>query len=146
MEKNLSCVDIREQSPISLAFVGDGCLELMVRARLVQTTRLLPNQLHAHAVRLVSAKGQAQAVTVIEPLLSAEETAILHRGKNASKATVAKHATPAQYRASTGLEALFGWLYLTGAQTRLEELFETIWNGVYLAPQQDAEKPCTAQE
>ena len=130
-------IDIREQSPIALAFVGDGVFELLVRARLVSTTRLVPHSLHAQAVRLVSAKGQAVAAEALLPLLSEEEQAVLRRGKNASKATVSKHATPAQYRTSTGLEALFGWLYLQRRGQRIETLFDAAWNAVY------AERPAS---
>lgn len=123
-------VDIREQSPLSLAFVGDGVYELLVRARLVEYTRLVPNQLHRHTVRFVSAKGQCRGLEAILPLLSEEELAVVRRGKNASKATVAKHATPQEYRASTALEALFGWLYLQGQQERIYQLFSAVWDAV----------------
>ena len=61
-----------------------------------------------------------------------QEQAVLRRGKNSSKATVAKHATPQEYRASTAIEALFGWLYLQKQNDRIEELFDIIWNTVYL--------------
>lgn len=125
-------VDILEQSPIALAFVGDGVFELLVRARLVGSTRLVPGQLHAHAVRLVSAKGQQAALDIIAPLLTVREQAVVRRGKNSTKATVAKHATPEQYRASTALEALFGWLYLQNEDVRIALLFEEIWNTLYL--------------
>ena len=96
-------IDIHEQSPIALAFVGDGVFEVLVRARLVERTRLVPNRLHAAAVKFVS-----------------------------TKATVAKHATPQEYRASTALESLFGWLYLQNRGARVEELFNVIWDA--LAP------------
>lgn len=125
-------IDLHEMSPIALAFVGDGVYELLVRARLVERTRLVPNHLHRHAVRLVSAKGQFTAFEAIEPLLTEQEQAVLRRGKNSSKATVAKHATPQEYRASTAIEALFGWLYLQNQNDRIEELFDIIWNTVYL--------------
>lgn len=124
-------IDILEQSPISLAFVGDGVFELLVRSRLVGHTRLLPNQLHAHTVRLVSAKGQSAALDTIEPLLTEQELAVVRRGKNSTKATVSKHATPQEYRASTALEALFGWLYLQHELERIQTLFEVIWQTVY---------------
>ena len=125
-------IDIHEQSPISLAFVGDGVFEVLVRTRLVERTRLVPNQLHAHAVRLVSAKGQAVALEVVEPLLTEQEQGVVRRGKNSSKATVSKHATPQEYRASTALEALFGWLYLQNETARIEQLFNLIWDTIYL--------------
>lgn len=124
-------IDIKEQSPLSLAFVGDGVYELLVRARLVGTTRLVPNRLHIYAVRFVSAKGQFQALNLIEPLLTVQEKAVVTRGKNASKATVSKHATAEEYRASTAFEALIGWLYLQNQNNRIEELFNIIWSKFY---------------
>ena len=62
-------------------------------------------------------------------MLTEAEQAVLRRGRNASKATVAKHATPREYRASTGFEALLGWLFLTGQTARIEELFDALWAG-----------------
>lgn len=123
-------IDLREQSPIALAFVGDGILEALVRARLVERTRLAPNRLHAAAVHFVCAKSQCAALEQLEPLLTEEEQNVVRRGKNATKATVAKHATPREYRASTALEALFGWLYLQNRKDRLEELFELVWESL----------------
>ena len=122
-------VDIREQSPLSLAFVGDAVLELLVRQRLVETTRLLPGKLHTAATRYVSARAQSRELELLEPVLTEEEAGVLRRGKNASKATVAKHATPREYRASTGFECLLGYLYLKGRNDRIEELFELVWQG-----------------
>ena len=87
-------IDIREQSPLSLAFVGDAVLELLVRQRLVETTRLLPGRLHTAATRYVSARAQSRELAILEPVLTEEEANVLRRGKNASKATVANHATP----------------------------------------------------
>src|SRR5699024_6406172 len=101
-------VDLHEMSPLALAFVGDAVLELLVRGRLVATTRLQPGRLHSAATRYVSAKAQFRELTALEPMLTEAETAVLRRGKNASKATVAKHATAQEYRASTGLECLLG--------------------------------------
>ncbi|MDD3428846.1 MAG: ribonuclease III domain-containing protein, partial [Oscillospiraceae bacterium] len=103
-------IDIHEQSPLALAFVGDGVLEVLVRQRCVGRTRLVPGKLHAMAVKFVSAKGQFAALQHIEPMLTEEEQGLVRRGKNATKASVAKHATPQEYRASTGLECLFGYL------------------------------------
>lgn len=125
-------IDIREQPSLALAFVGDGVFEVLVRERLVSHTRLLPNQLHSHAVRLVSAKGQCAGLALLEPVLTEREADVVRRGKNSNKATVAKNATPQEYRASTALEALFGWLYLQNQNDRIEELFNLIWDGVYL--------------
>ena len=120
-------IDPRELSPLALAFVGDAVLELLVRARLVGTTRLQPNRLHTVATHYVSAHAQNLELDIIEPMLTDAEAAVLRRGKNASKATVAKHATVQEYRASTGFECLLGWLYLNGRLSRVHELFETLW-------------------
>lgn len=122
-------IDIREQSPLSLAFVGDAVLELLVRQRLVETTRLLPGRLHSVATRYVSARAQSRELAILEPVLTEEEGNVLRRGKNASKATVAKHATPQEYRASTGFECLLGYLYLKGRNDRIVELFDLLWEG-----------------
>ena len=122
-------VDIHELSPLALAFVGDAVLELLVRARLVGTTRLQPNQLHTSATRYVSARAQSRELEILEPLLTEAEANVLRRGKNASKASVAKHATVQEYRASTGLECLLGWLYLQGRLDRVQQLFDALWAG-----------------
>ena len=122
-------IDIREQSPLSLAFVGDAVLELLVRQRLVETTRLLPGRLHSVATRYVSARAQSRELSILEPVLTEEEANVLRRGKNASKATVAKHATPQEYRASTVFECLLGYLYLKGRNDRIVELFDLLWEG-----------------
>ena len=114
-------VDIHEMSPLALAFVGDAVLELLVRGKLVGTT----------------ARAQSRELEILEPLLTEQEAAVLRRGKNASKATVAKHATVQEYRASTGLECLLGWLYLQGRGSRIQELFDALWAGY------DPDRPAT---
>ena len=113
-------VDIHEMSPLALAFVGDAVLELLVRARLVGTTRLQPNRLHTVATHYVSAHAQNLELDIIEPMLTDAEAAVLRRGKNASVQ---------EYRASTGFECLLGWLYLQGRNDRIEELFNAMWDG-----------------
>ncbi len=120
-------VDIHEMSPVALAFVGDAVLELLVRARLVGSTRLQPNRLHTVATHYVSAHAQCRELDILEPLLTEAEANVLRRGKNASKASVAKHATVQEYRASTGLECLLGWLYLRGENDRIQQLFDAVW-------------------
>ena len=97
-------IDIHEMSPLALAFAGDAVLELLVRQRLVETSRLQLGRLHSVATHYVSAHAQNQELALIEPMLTEEEQNILRRGKNASKASVAKHATAQEYRASTGFE------------------------------------------
>lgn len=120
-------VDIREMNPLSLAFMGDGVLELLVRQHLVERSRLLPGKLHAEAVRYVSARSQFLEMKLLEPMLTEEEHAVFRRGKNANKATVAKHASVEEYRTSTGFECLLGWLYLKGRDERIMELMDVLW-------------------
>ena len=120
-------VDIREMNPLSLAFMGDGVLELLVRQYLVERSRLLPGKLHAEAVRYVSARSQFLEMKLLEPMLTEEEHAVFRRGKNANKATVAKHASVEEYRTSTGFECLLGWLYLKGRNERIMELMDVLW-------------------
>lgn len=120
-------VDIREMNPLSLAFMGDGVLELLVRQHLVERSRLLPGKLHAEAVRYVSARSQFLEMKLLEPMLTEEENAVFRRGKNANKATVAKHASVEEYRTSTGFECLLGWLYLKGRNERIMELMDVLW-------------------
>jgi len=134
-------IDLRERSPLALAFVGDGVLETLVRTRLVERTRLAPGRLHAAAVHFVCARSQCAALEVIEPLLSEEEQAVVRRGKNCSKATVARHATPREYRASTALEALFGWLYLQNETNRVQTLFDAVWDALLPSLEREEKQP-----
>lgn len=128
-------VDIREMNPLSLAFMGDGVLELLVRQHLVERSRLLPGKLHAEAVRYVSARSQFLEMKLLEPMLTEEEHAVFRRGKNANKATVAKHASVEEYRTSTGFECLLGWLYLKGRNERIMELMDVLWREFELETQ-----------
>ncbi len=124
-------IDIKEQSPVALAFVGDAVLEMLVRARLVERTRLKINELNARKIKLVSAKGQFEALLAIQEYLNEEETGVMKRGRNATKLSVSKNATPEEYRASTALETLFGYLYLKNEHERIKQLFEYIWEHIY---------------
>ena len=113
-------IDPRELSPLALAFVGDSVLELLVRQRLVEHHRLSAGKLNAEKVKYVSARAQFREEQLLEPLFTEDELAVFKRGRNASKASVAKHT-------STGFECLLGWLYLNGQLSRVHELFETLW-------------------
>ncbi len=111
--------------PILLAYVGDAVYELYIRQWLVRQGAKPVSQLHRRATRFTSAAGQADILRRLEPLLTEEETAFVRRGRN-TKSKVPKNADMAEYRMATGLEALVGWLYLSGAQKRLDELFSFI--------------------
>ena len=97
------------------------------RQRLVEHHRLSAGKLNAEKVKYVSARAQFREEQLLEPLFTEDELAVFKRGRNASKASVAKHASPEEYRASTGFECLLGWLYLNGQLDRVHELFDTLW-------------------
>lgn len=118
MEKGLN-----EISTAALAYLGDSVLEVAVRRMLVERGLSSSRALNKTALSYVTAPAQAAAVARILPLLSEEETAVYHRGRNMGHSGVPKHATVAQYRMATGFEALFGYLHLAGRQERLDELF-----------------------
>ena len=115
-------VDIREQSPLSLAFVGDAVYSLLIRQHFVTSKRYNINVLNKMTVKYVSAHGQFMALELRRELLTEEEAAVAKRGQNASKASVAKNASVAEYRASTGFESLLGYLKLTNQDERIEYL------------------------
>ena len=115
-------IDPRELSPLALAFVGDSVLELLVRQRLAEHHRLSAGRLNAEKVKYVSARAQFREEQLLEPLFTEDELAMFKRGRNASKASVSKHASPEEYRASTGFECLLGWLYLNGQLDRVHDL------------------------
>lgn len=109
-------------NPVVLAFVGDAAETLLVRQKLALTSGYKTGELNKRASESVSAHGQSQRLEEVLPLLTEEEAEIYRRGRNAKKLTRSKHATAAEYSRSTGFEAVLGYLYLTGQQTRLEEL------------------------
>lgn len=111
-------------SPLTLAFVGDAVFDLFVRERLVCLANRPVNRLHSLAVSLVKASSQARAAKIIAEKLSEKELSVLKRGRNAHTNHKAKNASESDYHYATGLEALFGFLYLSGEDDRLRELFE----------------------
>ncbi len=123
---DLKGVDPRLLSPGTLAFLGDAVYELLVRQRLVEQANMPVKQLHLLAVDKVRASFQSRACALLEPLLTEEELAVWKRGRNANGVKPPKHADAAEYRRATGLEALFGYLFLSGRQQRLRELFDCI--------------------
>ena len=113
-------------SGLSLAFIGDSVYETVVREYLLRNGSMPVGKLHRLAVKMVCAKAQAHFFDVFEPLLSEEEHEILLRGRNASSTHVPKGACAIEYRKATGVESLFGWLYLNGKNERIHELFEVM--------------------
>ena len=113
-------------STLGLAHLGDGVYELMVRSWLVLHGKARANDLHRATVRYVSAPAQAERFARIQPLLAEEEHDVFRRGRNTAPHSVPKAASRAEYQSATGLEALFGWLYLQGRTERLNELFSVM--------------------
>ena len=110
-------------STLGLAHLGDGVYEVMVRSWLVLHGKAKAKDLHRATVRYVAAPAQAERFERIQSLLTEEEADVFRRGRNTDPHSVPKAASRAQYQTATGLEALFGWLYLQGRTERLNELF-----------------------
>ena len=111
--------DLRSYSPLTLAYIGDGVYELIIRTILVKKGNCPVNRLHKKASSLVKAGAQSAIMEVIEKELTEEELSVYRRGRNAHSPTMAKHATMADYRRATGFEALMGYLYLKEDYTRM---------------------------
>ncbi len=111
--------DMRSYSPLTLAYIGDGVYELIIRTILVKKGNCPVNQLHKKASSLVKASAQSAIIDNIESELTEEEHAVYKRGRNAHSPTMAKHATMADYRRATGFEALMGYLYLKEDYNRM---------------------------
>lgn len=114
----------RLKNPLALAFVGDTVWDLLIRQRLLYTQAKV-NALHKQAIAQVNAGAQAQAAALVEPVLTPEEAEVFRRGCNAhARHNAPKNQDPVAYSRATGLEALMGYLYLTGRQARILELFD----------------------
>ncbi len=120
----------QELSPLNLAFIGDCVYEMLVRETLVAQANRPVNDLHRESVKYVSAKAQTQAYHSIKDCLTGQELAVFKRGRNAKVGHSPKSATQSEYHTATGVEALFGWLYLSEQPDRLQELFALIWQNL----------------
>ncbi|MDE6723050.1 MAG: ribonuclease III [Eubacterium sp.] len=119
-------INPKQLSPLNLAFVGDCVYEMLVRETLVCDANRPVNDLHRESVKYVSAKAQTEAFNKIKDCLTEEETAQFKRGRNAKVGHSPKSATDAEYHTATGVEALFGYLYLNSNLERIKELFRII--------------------
>lgn len=126
---NMSEREVNKISMLGLAHVGDGVYELLIRGMLCQTGHSAVMDLHRSTVALVKAQAQAEVAGKLLPMLGDEEHAVYNRGRNAKVNSVPKHADISQYHAATGLEALFGWLYLQGRIDRINQLFAVVMEG-----------------
>ena len=121
--------EVNQMNMLALAHVGDAVYELLVRSRLCREKKAPVQQLHRLTVQIVRAEAQAEAAEKLLPLLDEEELAVYKRGRNTKVNSAPHHADIGQYHAATGLEALFGFLYLTGRTGRIEELFTAVMEG-----------------
>ena len=119
-------INPKQLSPLNLAFIGDGVYEMLVREMLVADANRPVGDLHNESVKYVSAKAQTEAYEIIKDLLTEEEEAVFKRGRNAKVGHSPKSATHGEYHTATGIEALFGYLYLNSEEKRLRELFKII--------------------
>ena len=122
-EMQLTPLQVNAISNLGLAHMGDGVYELMCRAYLCAKGDHTVKNLHKDAVQLVKAPTQAAFADKLKPFLTEEELDYFRRGKNAHTHAAPKSASRAEYAKATGLEALFGALYLLGRKERLNELF-----------------------
>lgn len=123
----ISPEETRLLNPLQLAYMGDTVWELLVRSR-AMARRLTVRHMHQAAVAGVNAQAQAQALERIAAALTDDEADVVRRGRNAHPHHAGpKHQDPADYKAATGLEALFGYLYISGQEERLMTLFTLAW-------------------
>lgn len=118
--------DIREVPTSVLAYVGDAVFELYVRLHVAARTCSKSGMLHKKVITFVRAQSQANAIRVLTPELTDEEAAIFRRAKNSNPGSMAKNASPADYKYATGLEAVIGYLYLTDQKERLDFILQRI--------------------
>lgn len=132
LHPSMSLAQVNAISALGLAHMGDGVFELLVRSYLCSHSSAAKNgQLHRLTVSYVSAPAQAKFVEYLLPNMTEEELAFYKRGRNAHVHGVPKNATPGEYARATGLEALFGTLFLLGRTQRISELFEPAMEAIY---------------
>ena len=115
--------DVRAYSPLTLAYIGDGIYELVIRSVVVERANRSANDLHKKTTRYVKAPAQSAMIEALLPELTEEEEAVYRRGRNAKSYTTPKNADLMDYRHATGVEAVFGYLYLDGKMERAIDLF-----------------------
>lgn len=120
-------LELRQYSPIVLAYIGDAAFELMVRTHMVASGKKKVKDLHHDTVQIVKAESQARLVRQMFDELTEDEQDIVRRGRNA-KSSPSKNAHVQDYRMSTGFEALLGYLYLKGDYQRLASIFDWVFD------------------
>ena len=113
-------------NPIVLAFVGDAVYSLFVREKLTFTSDSKTGELNKLATEQVNATAQSEFVKEIMPLLNEDELSVFKRARNAKKPSKSKSCSVVEYNKSTGIEAVVGYLYITGQRQRINQLLENI--------------------
>ncbi len=132
MDSLLSCdFDLRQISPLTLSFIGDGVYDLMIREYIISLANRPVGQLNKRKVSVVNCKFQAECANKLEPHLTEEELTIYKRCRNVNVHSVPKNADKGDYHLATGFEAVFGYLYLKKDIERIRELFNIIVDDVY---------------
>lgn len=124
--------DIRSYSALKLAYLGDAVFEIIIRTLIIERTGGPVKNLHKKTSALVNAKAQAELVSAMQEHLTKDELSVFRHGRNAKTSSVAKHADIHDYRLATGLEALFGYLYMTGRSARAVELLKLAVNRLHI--------------
>lgn len=119
---DIHSVDVKTYSPLTLAYMGDGVFDLIIRSVVVGKGNTKASQLHQRTSQIVKAHSQSVLIETLVPYLTEEEMDVYRRGRNAKSPTMAKHASMSDYRKATGLEALMGYLYVTDQFERAVEL------------------------
>ena len=123
---NMPKAEIDAISNLGLAHMGDCVYEILCRAYLCSRGNKTVERLHRETIQMVKATFQAKFVDKMLPLLTEEELTYYRRGKNSHVHGVPKSATPAEYAKATGLEALFGYLFLSGQKERANDIFNKV--------------------
>ncbi len=124
MHDNKAFTQVNQLSPLVLAFIGDSVFDLFIRSRLVMRKSVSAHKMHIKATGYVKAAAQSRIALSLHDKLNEEEKLVFRRGRNAKSATVPKNADIMDYRHSTAIEAVIGYLYLSGKEERLMELLE----------------------
>ncbi len=130
-QMQFSPAQVNEITNLGLAHMGDAVYELMCRTYLCQNGYKTVLKLHRDTISLVKAPAQAKFADILKPYLNEDEQAYFRRGKNAHTHAAPKSASRQEYAKATGLEALFGALYLLGKTERLNELFRILMESEY---------------
>ncbi len=125
LRNRLTVKEINSLSPLQLAYIGDAVYELLIRTYLVKKG-LAVRKLHKKAIEYVKAEAQSDFIHALEHKLTEEEKSFVKRGRNAKNNSVPKNAKLMDYKYATGFETLIGYLFLTGKDERIFQLFEMI--------------------